>query len=71
MAPRGDGKKGKGSGKPDQLRPKSKQFKKHSRKEEAAGEGEQQERPAAPDSAAVLAAAAADDGDFPRGAHSL
>uniref|UniRef100_A0A0E0FR29 Protein RRP5 homolog n=1 Tax=Oryza nivara TaxID=4536 RepID=A0A0E0FR29_ORYNI len=71
MAPRGDGKKGKGSGKPDQLRPKSKQFKKHSRKEEVAGEGEQQERPAAPDSAAVLAAAAADDGDFPRGGRSL
>uniref|UniRef100_A0A0E0AH21 S1 motif domain-containing protein n=1 Tax=Oryza glumipatula TaxID=40148 RepID=A0A0E0AH21_9ORYZ len=71
MAPRGDGKKGKGSGKPDQLRPKSKQFKKHSRKEEVAGEGEQQERPAAPYSAAVLAAAAADDGDFPRGGRSL
>ncbi|XP_015695265.2 rRNA biogenesis protein RRP5 [Oryza brachyantha] len=70
MAPRGDGRKGKGPGKPD-LRPHRKPFKKH-RKEEAVdeGEGEQQQKHPAPDSAAVLAAAA-DDGDFPRGGRSL
>uniref|UniRef100_A0A0D9WWN1 Protein RRP5 homolog n=1 Tax=Leersia perrieri TaxID=77586 RepID=A0A0D9WWN1_9ORYZ len=72
MAPRGEGKKGKGSDKPD-LRPNRKEFKKRSRKqqEEAVDDGEkggeERNRPA-PDSAALLAA---DDGDFPRGGRSL
>ncbi|KAF0907052.1 hypothetical protein E2562_014658 [Oryza meyeriana var. granulata] len=71
MAPRGDSKKGKGSGSKTDLRPNRKQFKKH-RKEEGVGEGEggEQQKHPGPDSAALLAAVA-DEGDFPRGGRSL